>query len=325
MDVGCARLESPGRRAVCSPATDADTRVAPDWLARQLAASPAGAEAIGGEIELDPDEAAALPPAVARRRAAELVERTAARRRPRPGRARPLLRRQPRRHPARLPGASAGWRRLAALEDQELEDRLAAAGVAIHRPRAVRVVTSARTDGRAERGLARDLELGDWLARRCYDGCDYRLADLLAAKTGTVAAILPAREMRGDDRGDGCRPGAPPRGRAARPAAGRRRRLRRRHRGACPRRRRRGRLRVLAGARARALPWQGRRDVARRRRRRGGEPRLPRRRQRRLRAEFVTGLLGPLCRRPGAGAGQGHLPASLCRRRRGPATAREGG
>ena len=54
-----------------------------------------------------------------------------------------------------------GW--LAALEDQELEDRLAAAGVAIHRPRPVRVTTSARTDGRAERGLALDLALADWL------------------------------------------------------------------------------------------------------------------------------------------------------------------
>jgi glucosyl-3-phosphoglycerate synthase len=84
--------------------------------------------------------------------------------------------------------------RLAALEDQELEDRLAAAGIAIHRPRSVRVTTAARTEGRAERGLARDLELGRWLATRRYRGADFALGDLLAAKQVEVAAVLPARE-----------------------------------------------------------------------------------------------------------------------------------
>ena len=84
---------------------------------------------------------------------------------------------------------------LAALEDQELEDRLAAAGVAIHRPRGVGVVTAARTDGRAERGLAIDLELGRWLDERSYDGAEFDLERLLAAKTETVAVVLPAREV----------------------------------------------------------------------------------------------------------------------------------
>jgi glucosyl-3-phosphoglycerate synthase len=87
-----------------------------------------------------------------------------------------------------------GIGQLAALEDQELEDRLAAAGVAIHRPRSVRVPTAARTGGRAERGLARDLELGRWLASRRYRTTDFGLGDLLAAKRGEIAAILPARE-----------------------------------------------------------------------------------------------------------------------------------
>jgi glycosyltransferase involved in cell wall biosynthesis len=193
MDVGCARLEAVGGGRGLLASTDADTRVAPDWLASQLAALAAGAEAVGGVIELDPGEAAALPSGVLAGRAAELAERTAR-----------AADRGPAEH-AHFSGASlgvtprayravGGMARLAALEDQELEDRLAAAGVAIHRPRAVRVVTAARTDGRAERGLARDLELGDWLARRSYDGSRYRLEDLLAAKTGTVAAILPARE-----------------------------------------------------------------------------------------------------------------------------------
>jgi glucosyl-3-phosphoglycerate synthase len=193
MDVACARLEAAGAPHGLLASTDADTRVAPDWLASQLAALAAGAEAVGGAIELDPAEAAALPPEVLAQREAELADRT-------------LLAagRGPAEH-AHFSGASlgvtprayrsvGGMARLTALEDQELEDRLAAAGVAIHRPRAVRVVTAARIDGRAERGLARDLELGHWLARRSYDGSRFDLAGLLAAKTQTVAAILPARE-----------------------------------------------------------------------------------------------------------------------------------
>ncbi len=193
MDVACARLESVGAEPGLLASTDADSVVAPDWLRSQLAAIEAGAEAVGGEISLDPDEAAALPAAVLAGRAGELGERLRA-----------AARRGPAEHP-HFSGASlgvttsayrrvGGMRRLAALEDQELEDRLAAAGVVIHRPRAVRVTTAARTSGRAERGLARDLELASWLATRRYRGADFELDELLAAKRGEVAAILPARE-----------------------------------------------------------------------------------------------------------------------------------
>jgi glucosyl-3-phosphoglycerate synthase len=193
MDVGCARLESLGRAGGLLASTDADSRVAPDWIARQLEAIEGGAEAIGGEIRLDPDEAAALPDGVLARREADLAVRTAE-----------AAARGPAEH-AHFSGASLGvtpraYRRaggmawMAALEDQELEDRLAAAGIAIHRLRPVSVVTAARTDGRAERGLARDLELARWLGERRYDGRGFSLPELLAAKTTTVAVILPTRE-----------------------------------------------------------------------------------------------------------------------------------
>jgi glycosyltransferase involved in cell wall biosynthesis len=193
MDIGCARLESLGRLDGLLASTDADSRVAPDWIARQLEAIAAGAEAIGGEVLLDPAEAAALPDGVLARRDADLAVRTAE-----------AAARGPAEH-AHFSGASLGvtpraYRRaggmawLAALEDQELEDRLAAAGIAIHRPRPVSVVTAARTEGRAERGLARDLELAGWLGERRYDGADFSLDGLLTAKATTVAAILPARE-----------------------------------------------------------------------------------------------------------------------------------
>jgi glucosyl-3-phosphoglycerate synthase len=193
MDIGCARLESLGRGDGLLASTDADSVVAPDWIARQLEAIAAGAEAIGGEVHLDPSEAATLPDGVLARREADLESRT-----------REAASRGPAEH-AHFSGASLGvtprayrqaggmaW--MAALEDQELEDRLAAAGVAIHRLRPVSVVTAARTEGRAERGLARDLELARWLAERRYDGADFSLDQLLAAKATSVAAILPTRE-----------------------------------------------------------------------------------------------------------------------------------
>jgi glucosyl-3-phosphoglycerate synthase len=195
MDVGCARLESLGRHDGLLASTDADSRVAPDWIARQLEAIATGAEAIGGEIRLDPDEAAALPHGVLARREVDLAARTRA-----------AAARGPAEH-AHFSGASLGvtpraYRRaggmawMAALEDQELEDRLAGAGVAIHRLRPVSVTTAARTDGRAERGLARDLELARWLEQRRYGGAAFSLDRLLAAKATTVAAILPTRECR---------------------------------------------------------------------------------------------------------------------------------
>ncbi|MGE0066157.1 MAG: glucosyl-3-phosphoglycerate synthase [Solirubrobacterales bacterium] len=193
LDVACARLESVGAERGLLASTDADSRVAPDWIARQLAALAAGAEAVGGEIELDPGEAGLLPPAVIAQRERDLAERTRA-----------AAARGPAAHP-HFSGASlgvtplayrraGGMRALAALEDQELEDRLAAVGVVIHRPREIRVVTAARTGGRAERGLARDLELARWLAERCYDGAAYSVSELAAAKTASVAVVLPARE-----------------------------------------------------------------------------------------------------------------------------------
>jgi glucosyl-3-phosphoglycerate synthase len=194
MDIGCARLESVGRDDGLLATTDADSVVAPDWIARQLEAIAGGAEAIGGEVTLDAGEAAGLPAEVVDRREADLLQRTAAARR-----------RGPAEH-AHFSGASLGltprvYRRaggmgwLAALEDQELEDRLAAAGIEIHRLRPVRVVTSARTDGRAERGLALDLALGTWLRNNSHDGAEYPLERLLAAKRASVAVVLPARQV----------------------------------------------------------------------------------------------------------------------------------
>ena len=233
----------------CSRAPTPTPVVARDWLRRQLEAIEVGAEAVGGEISPRPRRSRRrCRPRSWSRRSAELVER-----------ARWPARRGPSEH-AHFSGASlgitprayrrvGGMGRLAALEDQELEDRLAAAGVAIHRPRSVRVTTAARTDGRAERGLAGDLELGRWLATRRFSADrlrarptssprrtprsprSFRPANALRRSAPTVEALAPLRRAR------------PPR-----PAGRRRRRLGRRDRGDRRRRRRRGPRRELRSA-----------------------------------------------------------------------------
>src|SRR5918994_3160388 len=55
MDAACASLLRVGRPEGLIACTDADTVVAPDWLAAQLRAVSQGARAIGGRIELADD------------------------------------------------------------------------------------------------------------------------------------------------------------------------------------------------------------------------------------------------------------------------------
>jgi len=137
--------------------TDADTRVGPAWIASQIAAVGSGSLAIGGLIELDPDEARRHPAAV----------ETRARRAP--GR---LL--AVRRHTAgaehhHFSGASfaltpATYDRIGGLpdpevlEDEALERHLRERDVPICYLRSVQVVTSARLNGRVRgAGLAHAL------------------------------------------------------------------------------------------------------------------------------------------------------------------------
>ena len=147
MDAAAVRLAPDGLIAC----TDADSTVAPDWVAAQLAAAAAGAQAIGGRIEIAPAEMARLPPGVARDR----------------------LLRQRRRHRLVLadpgpPGSTSEhwqfsgaslavtadvYRRVGgmgpdrALEDEAFERALIAHGVPIHRTLTVRVTTSGRLVG----------------------------------------------------------------------------------------------------------------------------------------------------------------------------------
>lgn len=157
MDLAASWLPDGGLIA----STDADTVVAHDWLVRQLDAVAAGADAVGGWIEL---EAHDLPSAVLVDRRARAAERFAR-----------VLAHSPGAEHHHFAGASmsvtaAAYRRiggiepLPALEDEALERRLRAHGLRVDRLLSVRVRTSARLTGRAPAGLAHDLAAATRLA-----------------------------------------------------------------------------------------------------------------------------------------------------------------
>lgn len=165
MDLACSRLEPDGLIA----STDADTVVAPDWLARQLDAVAAGADAVGGDIELDES---GLRSSVLAQRAARASERLAT-----------VLAHTPTAQHHHFAGASmsltaaayirlGGIEPLEALEDEALERALRAHHLRIDRLTSVRVRTSGRLVGRATRGLAHDLAALDALARAGADASD---------------------------------------------------------------------------------------------------------------------------------------------------------
>ena len=157
MELASARLLSLGRPGGLIASTDADTVVAPDWLAAQLRAVSRGALAIGGRIELAEGP---LPKSISRWH----TER---------GRRRyESLLSEPQQlgktEHWQFSGASlaltaevyrkiGGLEPRVALEDEHLEAVLRQHGVPIERLLSVRVTTSARLEGRAKEGLARDL------------------------------------------------------------------------------------------------------------------------------------------------------------------------
>ena len=204
MDAACRRLLDAGVPDGLIATTDADSRVAPNWLAVQLELVAAGARAIGGRIELDSREAALLSPVVLTSRHAQARARLAS---IRGGNARRGDHSVPCEH-HQFSGASLAVtartylrdrRGLpdvpAALEDEALQRLLEEREIPITRSERVRVMTSARTQGRASRGLAHDLGHADWRARRTFRAGDFDATQLTRLKRGPITAILPAREV----------------------------------------------------------------------------------------------------------------------------------
>jgi glucosyl-3-phosphoglycerate synthase len=195
MDAACERLLAAGTSQGLIASTDADSRPAPDWLERQLEHVAAGARAIAGLIELEADEAGLLPPGVVQRRARDAEARLRQVRSVDPAAAH--------HHAA---GASlavtaetyrevGGIEPLRALEDAGFAERLENYRIPLLRPADVRVLTSARAQGRVARGLSVDLAVSTWFERRRYRAIDFTVDQLLACKgTASVTVIVPAKE-----------------------------------------------------------------------------------------------------------------------------------
>ena len=196
MDLACLRLHEAGAPDGLIATTDADSRVDRDWLAAMLALRDGGARAIAGLVDLDPADVAPIDPDAAahrRERAGQRLravraEDAAAEHHHFAGASLAVTA-----HAYRLAG---GLEPVTSLEDEAFARRLTQAGIPIVRSRAVRVRTSARAEGRAPRGLAVDLALAGWRARRRYDASAFDPRALHDAKGDTrVAAILPARDV----------------------------------------------------------------------------------------------------------------------------------
>ena len=196
MEAACARLLALGREDGLISSTDADTTVAPNWLAAQLAAAARGARAIGGRIEL-PDESA-LPDDVSlwraeqgHKRHLDLLEDLDAVREP------PARTEHWQFSGASLALTAATYREIggleprAALEDEYLERVLRQRSIPIERPMSVRVVTSDRLFGRASRGLSRDLALISWSRRNTFHARDFGEEYVLSIKDRSVSLIWP--------------------------------------------------------------------------------------------------------------------------------------
>ena len=181
MDVAASRVAShaPKRGIVLS--TDADTRVASDWLATTVMAIDAGADAVGGRIIADVDDVGTNGDAVLSRTARRLMRLDDDYRAERarlewlvdPDPADPW----PRHHQhfgASLAVTASAYRAVGGLplvpflEDEALVQALRLEDRSVRHCPQVRVHTSARLDGRTVVGLS--WQLREW-SRQTDDGC----------------------------------------------------------------------------------------------------------------------------------------------------------
>jgi glycosyltransferase involved in cell wall biosynthesis len=195
MDLAAERLLAHGREDGLVACTDADSRPAPDWLARQLVHIDAGADAVAGLIELDPDESQRLAPEVLRRRRRDATQRLELVRQTDPGAAHHHFAGASIGVTAGVYRAVGGVEPVAALEDAAFAQRLADAGILVLRADDVRVRTSARADGRATRGLSVDLAVSSWASGRRYVAGSFPPGLLRRHKGAmSVDVVIPTKE-----------------------------------------------------------------------------------------------------------------------------------
>jgi len=204
MDAAAGWLTAGARAAGAILTTDADTRVAPDWIARHQTAFARGLDGLAGYVVGDPVEHMALPPALRRRdrleaRYAGLLSEIGARVDPAPHDPWPRHR--------MAAGASLGVTLASYLavgglplrpvgEDRALVAALLARDARVRHDPAVRVTTSCRLVGRAAGGMA------DTLQRRLSEPdafCDDGLEPVLdALHRNFWRATLRQRHADGD-------------------------------------------------------------------------------------------------------------------------------
>lgn len=179
MDAAAAWLDEVGASGTLLT-TDADSRVPPDWIAANLAALDAGADAVAGRVELIPEEAALLPPSLPARGRLEdaydaLITEMEARIDPDPSDPWPCHRTT---IGASLAvrrsayGAVGGMPEIPLGEDGAFVAALLEQGFRVRHDRAVMVWISARLTGRAAGGVA------DTIRSRCEEPdalCDARM------------------------------------------------------------------------------------------------------------------------------------------------------
>jgi hypothetical protein len=162
MDAAADWLEENGIRDGLVLTTDADSSVAPDWVARNLAAVAAGADAVAGQVVLDVEDEARLPASL---RARGLLEETyerlltelAARLDPDPQDPWPTHWTQ---SGASLAVTLAAYRQVDGMppialgDDRAFISRLKAANLVVRHTPDIVVATSGRLEGRAKGGVA---------------------------------------------------------------------------------------------------------------------------------------------------------------------------
>jgi hypothetical protein len=204
MDLAEAWLEERDEASGIILTTDADSQVAPNWIAETLAAFEAGADAVLGRIDLD-KEGDALPEALHRRGALEdayerLLTELSWLLDP--------LEHDPWPHHATISGASLGVTRAAYCrvgrlprvplgEDQALIALLSRHDARIRHCPTVHVITSGRTVGRAPGGVAETLKIR---SRQSDAFCDealepFRTAFARAAWRGRLRRLYGAGRL----------------------------------------------------------------------------------------------------------------------------------
>lgn len=195
MDAAAERLMADGRPDGLIATTDADSRPAPDWLERQLRHLASGVQAVAGLIELDPSEASRLPDAVLRRREADAAKRLERLRSGNPSADHHHFAGSSLGVTAAVYQQVGGLEPVTWLEDEAFQQRLADNGISVRHAADVRVLTSARVNGRAHRGLGVDLSVSLWAEQRRYRADDFPL-DVLRRRKGeaTITVLIPTRE-----------------------------------------------------------------------------------------------------------------------------------